>query len=62
MLQMRLWPETHFPTNWYHAASYFMYRFITPGMAQFAQRQINEMGGHNVLPVATWVAAPFPIE
>ena len=55
-------PETHLPTNWSPAFSDVMYRLSTPGIAQFARRQIDAMGGLAVLPVETCVAAPFRIE
>ena len=36
-----------------------MYQLKTPGIVQFACRHISKIGGAAVLPVRTYVAAPF---
>ena len=44
------------------ALSCRMYLDITPGMAQLPRRQIDAVGGDDLEPVATYVAAPFLME
>ena len=55
-------PDTNFPVNISPALLYLMYRLITSGIAQLAQRQMDGIGGHAVHPVATNVTAPFLME
>ena len=39
-----------------------MYRFMTPGIDQLARRQMDAIGGHEVVPVEICVTAPFLTE
>ena len=49
-----LHPEAHLPTNW---STVFLLI-----MAQLGHRQIEATGRQAVLPIETWVTAPFRIE